>query len=86
MYIEKFVADATYMFIREFNGNNINHVSPLRAFPQRYYLLDKSIHHEQLDALNGIELAEVLKKNAAILDKINKLFSIFNIYITIQNK
>lgn len=84
MYIEKFVADATYMFIREFNGNNINHVSPLRAFPQRYYLLDKSIHHEQLDALNGIELAEVLKKNAAILDKINKLFSIFNIYITIQ--
>ncbi|EPS9138579.1 AAA family ATPase [Proteus mirabilis] len=84
MYIEKYISLNIETFIREFNGNKINHVSPLRAFPQRYYLLDKSIHHEQLDALNGIELAEILKKNKDILDKVNLLFAKFNIYISIQ--
>lgn len=62
----------------------INHVSPLRAFPQRYYLLDKSIHHRKLNALDGTELAEVLKNNPTIKDNINILFAPFNIGIDIE--
>ncbi|MNO99610.1 hypothetical protein D3C76_913840 [compost metagenome] len=62
----------------------INHVSPLRAFPQRYYLLDKSLHHRKLNALDGTELAEVLKNNPTILKDINILFAPFNIGIDID--
>ena len=62
----------------------INHVSPLRAFPQRYYLLDKSIHHRQLNALDGTELAEVLKKNPVIRENINRLLAPFNIAVDVD--
>lgn len=62
----------------------VNHVSPLRAFPQRYYLLDKSIHHKQLNALDGTELAEVLKKNPIIKENINRLLAPFNIAVDID--
>ncbi|MCK3864328.1 AAA family ATPase [Pseudomonas sp. B329] len=65
-------------------GLQINHVSPLRAFPQRYYLLDKSVHHRKLNALDGTELAEVLKNNPTIKDSINILFAPFNIGIDIE--
>lgn len=69
---------------KDFSENNINHVSPLRAFPQRYYLLDKSIHHTQLNALDGTELAEILKNNSRIRDEINKLLAEFNIAIDVE--
>lgn len=68
----------------ELSDLNINHVSPLRAFPQRYYLLDKSIHHSQLNALDGTELAEVLKKNPKIKDAINLLLAEFNIAVEVE--
>jgi len=80
-YIKNYLAMNINILIDLFKGKNINHVSPLRAFPQRYYLLDKAIQHEQLDALNGIELAEILKKNEPIIIKINDLFKEFNIKI-----
>lgn len=62
----------------------INHVSPLRAFPQRYYLLDKSVHHQQLNSSDGTELAEVLKNRPDILTDINILFAPFNIGIDVD--
>lgn len=62
----------------------VNHVSPLRAFPQRYYLLDKSIHHKQLNALDGTELAEVLKKNPVIKENINRLLAPFSIAVDVD--
>ena len=65
-------------------GLQVNHVSPLRAFPQRYYVLDKSIHHRKLNALDGTELAEILKNNPTIKDEINVLFSRFNIGIDVE--
>jgi predicted ATPase len=66
------------------NGLQVNHVSPLRAFPQRYYLLDKSVHHTKLNVLDGTELAEVLKNNPTIKDNINLLLAPFNIGIDIE--
>ncbi|BEM23907.1 AAA family ATPase [Serratia marcescens] len=70
--------------MNELSDLNVNHVSPLRAFPQRYYLLDKSIHHSQLNALDGTELAEVLKKNPNIKDSINLLLAEFNIAVEVE--
>jgi len=82
--LERIINDLTKKFINELSGVKINHVSPLRAFPQRYYLLDKSIHHTQLNALDGTELAEVLKKNPEIKNKINLLLAKFNLAVDVE--
>lgn len=68
---------------RVFEGGNVNHVSPLRAFPQRYYLLDKTVNHSQLNSVDGSELAEILKKNVTIIDKINLLLAEFNLAVDV---
>lgn len=67
------------------NKNNILHVSPLRAFPQRYYLLDKTILRTELDTANGTELAEILKRNSSVLDRINKLLKTFDLKVRVDN-
>ncbi|MGY4068826.1 AAA family ATPase [Aeromonas caviae] len=67
------------------NKSTILHVSPLRAFPQRYYLLDKTILRTELDTSNGTELAEILKRNHRILGKINKLLLSFNLQMRVDN-
>jgi hypothetical protein len=74
----------TQYLLDNISNLQINHVSPLRAFPQRYYLLDKSVHHQQLNSSDGTELAEVLKNRTDILKDINVLFAPFNIGIDIE--
>lgn len=66
-----------------FESGNVNHVSPLRAFPQRYYLLDKTVNHSQLNSVDGSELAEILKKNTSIIDNINMLLAEFNLAVDV---
>lgn len=75
---------STSRLLGEISTKQINHVSPLRALPQRYYLLDKTIHHKQLNALEGTELAEVLKNSPKILKSVNLLFAKHNIAIDIE--
>ncbi|WP_258224662.1 AAA family ATPase [Aeromonas sp. HMWF014] len=82
--ILKMIEMSTSNLISSLSGININHVSPLRAFPQRYYLLDKSAQHVKLNSLDGSELAEILKKHPIIRDKINLLLAQFNIAIEIE--
>lgn len=74
----------TRQLLNEISPEQINHVSPLRAFPQRYYLLDKTIHHRQLNSLDGTELAEILKNNPPIRKNINRLLARFNIAIDVE--
>ena len=78
------IAIASRHLLNEISPQQINHVSPLRAFPQRYYLLDKTIHHKQLNALEGTELAEILKNNPKIRKSINRLFAKFNLAIDVE--
>ncbi|WP_272675390.1 AAA family ATPase [Providencia sp. PROV092] len=84
LYLLKLIYVSVQNLVKELKDLKINHVSPLRAFPQRYYLLDKSIHHNQLNSLDGTELAEVLKKNPNIKKEINRLLSRFRIAIDIE--
>jgi len=78
------LATSSRSLFEELSTNQINHVSPLRAFPQRYYLLDKTIQHKQLNALDGTELAEILKNNPSITKNINRLFAKYNIAIDVE--
>lgn len=82
--LAQFLQITSKHLLSSLEGLQINHVSPLRAFPQRYYLLDKSIHHTKLNALEGTELAEILKNNPKIKDNINILLARFNIGIDIE--
>lgn len=82
--IGQFIRTTSKHLLSNFAGLQINHVSPLRAFPQRYYLLDKSVNHRKLNALDGTELAEVLKNNPKIKDNINLLFATYNIGIDVE--
>lgn len=52
-------------------NDKIYHVSPLRALPQRYYLLEKSANHKTINPYNGTEVTEVLKNNPHILKLVN---------------
>ncbi|WP_315315895.1 AAA family ATPase [Pantoea vagans] len=83
-YINRILSAALRDLSNSLSGNKVNHVSPLRAFPQRYYLLDKAIYHKQLNVLDGTELAEVLRNRPDIKNSINKLFMQFNIAIEVE--
>ncbi|MGL4784355.1 MAG: AAA family ATPase [Aeromonas hydrophila] len=82
--ILRLIETSTSSLTSSLSGTNINHVSPLRAFPQRYYLLDKSAQHMKLNSLDGTELAEIIKKHPVIRDKINILLAPFSIAIEIE--
>ncbi|MEL3918162.1 AAA family ATPase [Aeromonas enteropelogenes] len=84
-FITWLIESCSYQLQQAMNKNNILHVSPLRAFPQRYYLLDKTILRTELDTANGTELAEILKRNTSILDRINKLLKAFDLKVRVDN-
>ena len=84
IYFSKVIGASFKELKNSFSGENINHVSPLRAFPQRYYLLDKAIYHKQLNSMDGTELAEILKNRKDIVKSINDLLIKFNITIEVD--
>ncbi|MCT6592948.1 AAA family ATPase [Pantoea dispersa] len=84
IYLSKVLAASLREFRTSFSGRNVNHVSPLRAFPQRYYLLDKAIYHQQLNAMEGTELAEILKNRPDIKKSINELLIKFNLSVEVE--
>lgn len=66
-------------------ADNINYVSPLRAFPKRFYFLDKSNISSCLDTINGDQLAEILQGNKNIKKQVNNWFQRFNLNIDVSN-
>ena len=69
---------------QEFEIGKINYVSPLRAYPKRYYYLDKTKTPKSLDTLNGDSIAEVLKNNSKLKDKVNAWLQHFQIAIDVH--
>lgn len=69
---------------KEFEIGKINYVSPLRAHPKRYYYLDKTKTPKSLDTLNGDSIAEVLKNNGKLKEKVNAWLKHFQISIDVH--
>lgn len=67
-----------------FGNSMINHVSPLRAHPKRYYMLDKANVTFSLDTLDGDAIAEVLKENGTIKKKVNKWLEKFKLSVDVE--
>ena len=62
----------------------INYVSPLRAHPKRYYMLDKAKTTISLDTLDGDAIAEVLKENNDLKKRVNSWFKKFGFEIDVK--
>lgn len=66
------------------NTNQINYVSPLRAHPKRYYMLDKANTTISLNTLDGDEITEVLKENKEVKNSVNSWFNKFDLRIDVN--
>ncbi|MGQ8337882.1 AAA family ATPase [Sunxiuqinia sp. A32] len=73
------------MLNRAFDSSRINYISPLRAFPKRYYFLDESNVSSSLDSIDGDNLTEVLKKEKDVILQVNKWFKEFGLTISIED-
>jgi predicted ATPase len=68
----------------EFSDDNINYVSPLRAHPKRYYMLDKAKLNLTLDTLDGDAIAEVLKDDSVLKTKVNNWLKKFGVQVSVE--
>jgi len=69
---------------RQFSEDSINYVSPLRAHPKRYYMLDKAKVNLTLDTLDGDAITEVLKDNKIVTKSVNQWLKNFGIEVDVQ--
>ena len=68
-----------------FNEETINHVSPLRASPKRYYYVDRAKVHNILDTSDADSITDVIRENRDnIVDRTNKWLDNFNINIEVK--
>ena len=73
--IEQSITSIKSRFTREL----VNHVSPLRAHPKRYYFLDKANINTVLDTFDGNSLTEILKENEKVKNQVNKWLKTFGL-------
>lgn len=83
-FIYNLVSRILSVFRDDFRDENVNYVSPLRAHPKRYYMLDKAKMSISLDTLDGDAIAEVLKENKSVKKKVNQWFSKFDFNIDVN--
>ena len=78
------VNNVTSHLRNEFKEPIINHVGPLRAHPQRYYMLDKASVSFSLDTYDPNAIAEVIKDNEKIKNKVNEWFEKFGLKVDVE--
>ena len=84
-YIISIIINRAVSFVRsQFTRELINHVSPLRAHPKRYYFLDKSNINTVLDTLDGNSLTEVLKENDTVRNLVNDWLGRFGLKVDVS--
>ena len=83
-HITFFFNEAYNIVADTFDSKNVNYVSPLRAHPQRYYLLDEANINTSLNTQSGTSLAEILKKNAQVNSRVNAWLKKFGLKVTVK--
>jgi predicted ATPase len=69
---------------KQFTRELVNHVSPLRAHPKRYYFLDKANINTILDTLDGNSLTEILKEDENVKSKVNTWLKTFGLHVDVS--
>jgi predicted ATPase len=83
-YVINILSEALQHLQKEFSESSINYVSPLRAHPKRYYMLDKAKMNITLDTLDGDAIADVLKDTPLLKKNVNDWFNNFNLSINVE--
>lgn len=83
-YTLSILSRALDTLLDEFRGSRINYVSPLRAHPKRYYMLDKAKVTYSLDTLDGDAIAEVLKENVSLKRRVNMWLKNFGLSVNVE--
>lgn len=83
-YMVNILTEALKCLRKEFSETSINYVSPLRAHPKRYYMLDKAKTNITLDTLDGDDIADVLKTNTQVTKSVNLWLGKFNLKINVE--
>ena len=83
-YVINILSTALQYLQKEFSESSINYVSPLRAHPKRYYMLDKAKMNITLDTLDGDAIADVLKDTPLLKKNVNEWFNKFNLSINVE--
>lgn len=83
-HIIKIVNEALSTLHKTFNSTRINHVSPLRANPKRYYMLDKANVTYSLDTFDGDAMAEVLKEKKELKRQVNRWLDNFKLSVDVE--
>ncbi len=68
----------------QFKRELLNHVTPLRATPKRYYFLDKANINTILDTFDGNSLTEILKEDETVKRKVNKWLETFGLAVNVD--
>ena len=68
----------------QFKRELVNHVTPLRATPKRYYFLDKANINTILDTFDGNSLTEILKEDENVKSKVNKWLETFGLTVNVD--
>lgn len=77
--------DPVKVIFDSFGEGKINHVSPLRAFPQRYYVIAQSHNRISLNTKDGVSLVEMLKKRTDVRGKVNSWLTNFRLKVDVQD-
>jgi predicted ATPase len=79
------IIDQSIAFVKgQLTKELVNHVSPLRAHPKRYYFLDKANINTVLDTLDGNSLTEILKENETVKKKVNAWLKTFGLHVDVS--
>lgn len=82
--ITQIIEQAILSIKSQFTRELVNHVSPLRAHPKRYYFLDKANINTILDTLDGNSLTETLKENTIVKNKVNTWLKTFGLHVDVS--
>jgi predicted ATPase len=69
---------------KSFAPNLINYVSPLRAFPRRYYFIDQINSNANINNIDGDSLSDILMKNGKIVQQVNQWLEKFNFKVNVE--
>lgn len=84
-HVLRFFSLFSIEFGRTFSPTKINYVSPLRAYPKRYYFLDESNVSNSLDSIDGDNLTGILKKEFKVVNKVNKWLNKFGLSVGVED-
>ncbi|WP_287601835.1 AAA family ATPase [Thiothrix sp.] len=71
--------------IKEFNPSNIRHVSPVRAYPKRYYFLNESDDTSYFDTTDQDSLPLYINNNPDTLEKVNTWLNKFGFNVKVDS-